>query len=195
MFGRRRTIVGHDLGIAGLTGRSRPVSIVPHHSRGPSEDEPERLWRGAMDEAEQRVADHCRRGARHAAACFRIGPSDRAEVDDDVANIRPRGADGLRDDAFAIDPASYGGGDRIRADGNPRLLPRLATARGPGWCGGAKQCSLVARRALHIVTLGASLATNKAGVAWLRLHVLSGRADSLLPHAFPPRTVVGQYQK
>jgi hypothetical protein len=63
------------------------------------EDEPERLWCNAAGEIEQRIANHGRRVERHEAVGFRIGPSDRAEVDGDVAHVRKGGADGLRDDA------------------------------------------------------------------------------------------------
>ena len=97
---------------------------------GPPEDEPERLRRVATGEGEQRVADRDRRGERHAVAGFRVGPADRAEVHGDVAHVRPRGADRLRDDAFAIDPANRRGGDRLGADGDGGLLRRPAPTRG-----------------------------------------------------------------
>ena len=144
--------------------RSRPDGSC--RASGSPKDKAERLRRGATGETEQCIAENGRRGKRHATIGFRIGPSDRAEIDGDIVHVRPRGADGLRDDAFAIDPASRGGGTRIGADGDLRLLLRPATARRPCWCGRAKQCSLITRRALHIVTLGASLATDKAGATW-----------------------------
>src|SRR5258708_3241339 len=95
------------------TAQSRTVSIVAHHLRGPPEDEAERLWRNATSETKQRIAEHDRRGELHAAAGFRIGPPDRAEIHGDVPHVRPRSADGLRDDACAVDPANRGGGARV----------------------------------------------------------------------------------
>src|ERR1019366_8162049 len=128
------------------------ASVAERHPRDPPEDEPERLWHGTTGEDKQRVADHDRRGERHAAAGFRIGPSDRGDVQGDVAHVRPRGVDGLRDDAFAIDPANRRGGDRLGADGNGGLPLRLAVTRGPRWHAGAKRYSLITRHEPHAVS-------------------------------------------
>jgi len=93
---------------------------------------------------------------------FRIGPPDRAKIHGDVAHVRPRGTDSLRDDAFAINPASRRGGDRLGAD-DDRGLPRWQAApRGPRRPGGAKQCSLVTRRAVHVAILATSRVIGKA---------------------------------
>jgi hypothetical protein len=56
-----------------------------------------------------------------------------------VVHIRPRGADGLGDHAFAIDLASRGGSDGLPVDDDGRLLRRLTWARAPRRLGGAEQ--------------------------------------------------------
>ena len=112
----------------------------------PPEDEPERLWRGATGKAAQRGADHGGCVERHASAAFRIGPSDRAEVHGDVAYIRPRGPDSLRDGAFTFDPACRRGGDRVSVDGDGGLPRRSARARGPRWRRGVEQRWVLLRK-------------------------------------------------
>jgi hypothetical protein len=70
------------------------------------------------------------------ATGLRIGPSDRADIDGDVAHVRTRGADGLRNDTFASGPVSRRTGDGSALTVTAVCLPREGhEARLRAWMG------------------------------------------------------------